>query len=270
MTDLIDELLQNAKQNDILGKITKKGPYGVVKYELDIDKKLSKILKKREGHYTTLKVHQNFLWSPRVKHYLIGQLRTTILRYFKQFNISAPNVLVVGLGNNSMVCDSIGQMSCKQLCIIDQNTLQNSTKEGHIGFVLPSVKGLTGVDSLDFIDAIIRKTSPNVVIAIDSLTASNIQRLGLTFQLSDAGICPGGGVGNFRGVVAFDTVGVPVLSIGVPLLIDISNLCDCDTNSPYKHFTPEEIDFVVERCANIIGSAINVSVFPLDVLQLYK
>lgn len=269
MTDLIDELLQNAKQNDILGKITKKGPYGIVKYELDVNNKLSKILQKRVGHYTTLKVQQNFLWSLRVKHYLIGQLRTTILRYFKIFNLSAPNVLVVGLGNGSMVCDSLGQMSCKQLCIIDKSSFQGNNS-GHIGFVLPNVKGMTGIDSLDFIDAIIRKTKPNVVIAIDSLTASSVQRLGLTFQLSDAGICPGGGVGNFKGILSLDNIGVPVLSIGVPLLIDISNLCDCDTFSPYKHFTPKEIDFVVERCASIIGSAINAAVFPIEVLQLYK
>ena len=271
MTDLVDELLNNAQQNDILGKITQKGAFGVTKYELDVDGHLSRVLGKGEGHYTTIKVRQNFLWSSKIRRYIINILKQTITKFLSKYTSAAPEVLVVGLGNGNMVCDSLGNLVCRDLCVIDKSIAQQ-LGIGRLSYLMPGVSGVTGIDSFDLIEATIRKTTPCIVCIIDSLTATSIDRLGLTFQCSDAGIVPGNGVGNGRHRLCFETLGVPVVSVGVPLLIGIQDLChglDIE-HSIYQHFTPKEIDFVIGRCAKIVGCAINESIYTKDILDIYK
>ena len=92
MTDLLDELLQNANQNKILGKITQKGAYGVLKYELNVNKKLSIILKKGTGHYVTFKAKQNFLWSKKLQNYISKQLCLSLNNFYKKlYGLLIPN-----------------------------------------------------------------------------------------------------------------------------------------------------------------------------------
>lgn len=269
MSDLIDELLNSAGQNDILGEITYKGAYGVLKYELDVDEQLSNILKKHVGHYVTIKVKQNFLWSHKISKYISNMLKNTIQNYLKKANLSAPFVLVVGLGNGNMVCDSLGDLVCRNLCVVDKQTAQQ-LNNGCISYLLPSVEGLTGINSFDLVQATIKTVKPNCVVVIDSLTATNVNRLGLTFQCSDAGISPGGGVGNGRHYLNKACLGVPVLSLGVPLLINVCDLCSCNCQMLYNYFTPKEIDFVIKKCASIISRAINQTVYSPQILDVYK
>lgn len=100
MSDLIDELLNSAGQNNILGKITKKGAYGTVKYELDIDKKLSLILHKAQGHYVTIKVHKNFLWSPKIRRYISNMFKTVVNNFFKKQKLAKARNLNVDKPRN--------------------------------------------------------------------------------------------------------------------------------------------------------------------------
>ena len=268
MTDLLDELLQNASQTKILGKITKRGAYGLLKYELTVNKKLGLVINKRAGHYVTFKANSNFLWSKKIQNYISKQICFSLNGFYKKLNISTTKVLVVGLGNGNMVCDSLGSLVCKGLCVINDSILSmlNLPK---LCYILPSVEGLTGISSYDVIYQTVRKIKPDVVLVVDSLTAYSLDRLGLTFQISNAGIMPGGGVGDGKKTLNQISLGIPVLSVGVPLLIGLESLTKAPQDSLYQHFTPKEIDFVIKKCATIISNAINISLYSKDILNRF-
>lgn len=265
MSDLIDELLASSKQNSVLGNITFCGAYGLKKFELDVDENLSKVIKKAPGHYVTLKFSQNFLWSTKIRKYLSKQVEKSIKNFTQKLNIK--KVLVVGLGNENMTCDSLGKLVTQELVVLDDE-LVSQFSSLKVCILNPGVEGVTGINSFDLIKSAVNCLKPNLLVAIDSLTANDISRLGFSVQLSDSGINPGGGVGKKQHVLNQETLGVPVLSIGVPLLISIENLTDnVQTNSFYRHFTPKEIDYVVEKCARIISSALNSSFYLPQVLN---
>ncbi len=268
MTDLLDELLQNANQNKILGKITQKGAYGVLKYELNVNKKLSIILKKGTGHYVTFKAKQNFLWSKKIQNYISKQLCLTLNNFYKKLNKNIIKLMVVGLGNGNMVCDSLGSLVCHGLCVVNSDIL-SALNLPKLCYILPSVEGLTGVSSYDIIYQTVRKIKPDVVLAVDSLTAFSLERLGLTFQVSNAGILPGGGVDSGKKILNKYSLGVPVISVGVPLLIGIESITQNSCDGIYRHFTPKEIDFVIKKCAYIISNAINNSLYSKDILNRF-
>ena len=268
MSDLIDELLQSSAQNDILGNITHRGAYGVLKYEIDITTSLRRVLHKDCGHYVTFKFKQNFLWSKRIQKYIAHLVSQSLQRYFEPFKLK--NILVVGLGNGNMVCDSLGKLVCQNLCIVDIK-LSNALQIPHLSYILPSVEGVTGISSFELINSLCKSVKPDMVLMVDSLTATSLTRLGFTIQLSNAGIMPGGGVGNGHKVLNHNTLNVPIVSLGVPLLININDM----SLQPrlytefYQHFTPKEIDYVIKECAKIIAMAINSCIYPPKLLDSF-
>lgn len=272
MSDLIDELLQSSTQNGILGEVTHRGAFGVLKYEIDIDTTLASVLHKAEGHYVTLKFKQNFLWSKKIRNYLAGLVAQSLKRFFASFKFKKlKNILVVGLGNGNMICDSLGKLVCQKLFVLDADLCQELDIP-RLSYVLPGVEGVNGVRSFDLVASLAKTTKPDLVVAIDSLTATSLSRLGFTIQLSDAGILPGGGVGNKKKAFNKSNLNLPVLSLGVPLLIAIQDLCpqDCQidfSKEYYQHFTPKEIDYVIDKCAKIIADGINQSVYTKQVLN---
>lgn len=269
MSDLIDELLQSSKQSEILGKITQKGAFGVNKFELFVNKKLSKELKKEEGHYVTIKLKPNFLWSPRIRKYVSNLLSEAIKKFFNFEKLKLKRILVVGLGNGNMVCDSLGELVCNGLLVLDEQT-SKVLNVPNLCFLLPSVKGVCGINSVSLISAAVQQTKPSCVVLVDSLTANDVERLGFSIQLSNAGIVPGAGVGQSKTMLNKTTLNVPVISVGVPMLISLKNLGVNNTNCYYTHFTPKEIDYVINKCANIISQAINASVYPSFILKSYN
>ena len=268
MSDLIDELLQSSKQSEILGKITKKGAFGVNKFELFVDEKLSKKLKKATGRYLTLKLKPNFLWSSKIQNYISNLLAQSLQKFFSLEKTTLKQILVVGLGNGNMVCDSLGKLVCEKLLVLDRQTAQVLNVPS-LSFLLPGVKGVCGINSILLTEAVVKKFKPSLIIVVDSLTANDVSRLGFSIQLSNSGIMPGGGVGQNNNVLSKGMLKVPVLSLGVPLLISLENL-GAKTDCYYTHFTPKEIDYVIEKCANILAKAINSSVYSNAILKTYN
>ena len=107
--------------------------------------------------------------------------------------------------------------------------------------------------------AVCRTIHPDAVIAIDALSARSPSRLGRTIQLSDTGIFPGSGIGNPRGAITKETVGAPVIAIGVPTVIDARRLSgdECDLRSEAMFVSPKEINGIVNAAARIISGGIN-------------
>ncbi len=185
-------------------------------------------------------------------------------------------VLVVGLGNADITPDAIGPESVEMILATRHITeeLSESIGLGNLrpvaGFI-PGVLGKTGIETAESIKGLVDSIKPCAVIVIDALAARRLKRLGNTVQMSDVGIVPGSGVGNARAAVNEETLGVPVISIGIPTVVDaetlVNDLTDDQKEISRKEnkemiITPREIDLVVERASKIIAVSINKALQP--------
>lgn len=209
------------------------------------------------------------------------------------------SVLVVGLGNRYITPDSIGPKTVGKITVT-----RHITKEAGTGFdfsvravsaVAPGVLGITGIETSEIVKGVVEHVKPSLVIAVDALAARKLSRLGTTVQLSDTGICPGSGVGNNRKELTEKTLGVPVIAIGVPMVVDAATLT-IDIMESISHYikektgndngglmtslapsehalinaalsdrnenmvvTPNDVDSISEQASNIIADGINMA-----------
>ncbi len=199
------------------------------------------------------------------------------------------NILVVGLGNESMTPDSIGPKVIKKV-FVTRHIFQFlpdavDKRMASVCAFAPGVLGVTGIESKDIISGICKNTDISAIIVIDALAARRSERMFSTFQLTDTGIEPGAGVGNKRSAISFESLGVPVIAIGIPTVVYASSLVydslkDAlslmaenekeekieETAQRISSFssddmvvTPKEIDIIAEDCAKIIADGINLS-----------
>lgn len=140
------------------------------------------------------------------------------------------SVLVVGLGNREVTPDALGPYVVDQLNIT-RHIVQEYGRyamEGEDGrsvsAVVPGVMAQTGMETAEIIKGIVGETSPDLIMVIDALAARSTKRLNRTIQISDAGIHPGAGVGNHRSAITKDTMGIPVIAIGVPTVVDAATI----------------------------------------------
>lgn len=138
-------------------------------------------------------------------------------------------VLVAGLGNDRITADSIGPrvagsvLVTRHIRVLDRSLFE-SAGFGELAAVAPGVLGQTGIESAEIIRSVVERIRPSCVIAIDALASRRLTRLASTVQISDTGICPGSGVSNTRTALSMETLGIPVLSIGVPTVVDAGTL----------------------------------------------
>ena len=141
-----------------------------------------------------------------------------------------PSILVVGLGNRKVTPDALGPYVADNL-----NITRHIVKEygkyamgmervNLISAIVPGVMGQTGMETVEIIRGVAKETKPDVIIAIDALAARSSKRLNRTIQIADTGIHPGSGVGNHRSAITKETVGVPVIAIGVPTVVDAATI----------------------------------------------
>lgn len=185
-------------------------------------------------------------------------------------------VLVVGLGNTDITPDAVGPESVEMVLATRHITRELSESIGlgelrSVAGFIPGVLGKTGIETAESIKGLVNSIKPCAVIIIDALAARKLRRLGNTVQMSDTGIVPGSGVGNARAAVNEETLGVPVISIGIPTVVDaetlVNDLTDDQKEISRKEnkemiITPREIDLVVERASKIIAVSINKALQP--------
>ena len=135
-------------------------------------------------------------------------------------------ILVIGLGNVLSTPDSLGPKVIDYITITNHLYEMNlcDSKYQKVAGLIPSVTGKTGIETFDQIKSIVDKIKPKIIIAIDSLAASSISRVNKTIQITNTGINPGSGIGNLRKEISFDTIGVPVIAIGVPTVVDATSI----------------------------------------------
>lgn len=134
-----------------------------------------------------------------------------------------------------------------------------------VSAIVPGVMGQTGMETMEIVKGIVEETKPDVVVAIDALAARNSKRLNRTIQVADTGIHPGSGVGNHRNGLTEESLGVPVIGIGVPTVVDAATIVG-DAIGEYPsalselnnmYVTSKDVDFQIQQISHILCDALN-------------
>mgnify|MGYP004551147787 FL=1 len=138
-------------------------------------------------------------------------------------------VLVAGLGNREITADSIGPKTVDRLTVTrhireHDEALFNSYFRVPLCAIAPGVLGQTGIETAELVGGVAKTARPDLILAVDALAARATERLGATVQISDSGIFPGSGIGNRRSEISMRTLGVPVIAIGVPTVVNSATL----------------------------------------------
>jgi len=220
ISDLISELNSEFSVFKAGGDEVKRGKYGtcIESYKISTARQ-EKIFGKEKGKYTLL-FFRDFLENDNACNYYQNAFKRALKGYLP--DVSTDDViLVVGLGNRHISADSLGAEVVKNLVV----TREMSKSLPKVCACVPSVLGLTGIETADTVEAIVGKIKPNIVIFVDALCASHSSRLGRSFQISDTIITPGDGVGNARKKAVLK--GVKIISIGVPFVVYSSTFVEC-------------------------------------------
>lgn len=183
------------------------------------------------------------------------------------------SVLVAGLGNREVTPDALGPNVVGNLMITRHVVREygkvalGKEKVHMVSGIVPGVMAQTGMETLEIVRGIIGETKPDLVVAIDALAARSSRRLNRTIQISDAGIHPGSGVGNHRSSLTKEALGVPIIAIGVPTVVDAATIVydatgDRNSISPNLNgmfVTPKDIDETVKRLSYTISEALNLA-----------
>lgn len=180
------------------------------------------LLNKKEGNYITIELTDitNYEDRENVGKVLVKEIKDILNKNNIKDNYEC---LVIGLGNKKSTPDALGPMVIDNILVTRHLfELNTDVKEGirKVSAIIPGVMGNTGIETIDIIKGIVDNVKPKFIIVIDSLCASSIERLNKTIQLTDTGIHPGSGIGNMRKEISKDTLGIPVIAIGVPMVVE--------------------------------------------------
>ncbi len=215
------------------------------------------------GQYDTLQTERADLLDADQLDDAQAEVAAGICRIFDISEIFPGRILVCGLGNPYLTPDAIGYAAAREVKPTmhikewDSKTFR-SLNCAEIAVVTPGVAATSGLDAAVIIRGVCDIIKPDAVIAIDALATRDVSRLGSTVQICNTGISPGSGLGNPRLVIGRETVGVPVIAIGVPTVIDARVLSsDDDYSSTPMFVSPKEINEIVSSAAKMIGGGIN-------------
>ncbi|TDT51113.1 GPR endopeptidase [Fonticella tunisiensis] len=263
----------------------------------------SKIMGKPKGTYITMEI-------PKINHYDANMQDDLSRGVAKQLSkvISIKDgqtAFVVGLGNWNVTPDALGPKVVSRLMITRhlKKYVPDTIDEGinPVCALAPGVLGLTGIETAEVVQGVVEKIKPDVLIVIDALASRKTERVATTIQIGDTGISPGSGVGNRRMEFNTKTMGIPVIAIGVPTVVDAATLANdtmdmmldrlieqtknnkefykmlknVDKNEKYMMIreilslengnmmvTPKEIDSLVDTMSKIIANGINIALHP--------
>ncbi len=186
-------------------------------------------------------------------------------------------VLVVGLGNRGVTADSLGPLVIDNLYVTRHVLLEYGAAayEGHtnmISGIVPGVMAKTGMESMEIVRGVAESTNPDVIIVVDALAARSTKRLNRTIQITNTGIHPGSGVGNHRSTLNKQTLGKPVIAIGIPTVVDAATIVNDAVGRNYDdipvtnitelanmYVTGKDIDEIIKRLSFTVSEGINMA-----------
>lgn len=225
-------------------------------------------LGKGKGRYITLECGEISQFSENYE-----QMATELSKELSRL-LPEGDVLVVGLGNRDITPDAVGVLTAEKVLATRHLRSELREEDSFLTSLRPvsclagGVMGQTGIETAELISAVCREINPKAVIAADALACSDISRLGRTIQISDSGISPGSGVSNARRELSENTLGVPVIAIGVPTVVDMHTIVrsltgnEIDEKLPNMMVTPRDIDRLTERGAQLIAYGIDLALQP--------
>lgn len=260
------------------------------------------IMGKPLGTYVTIESPPLKINDPYVKDEIITAMSKSMTILLGNRLQPKDTVLLVGLGNWRATADALGPKFI-EYSPITRHYFQHAPEalvEGMrpVSGIAPGVLGITGLETYEVIKGVVDSVKPGVLVVVDALAAQNVDRIGNTIQMSNTGIQPGGGVGNARHALTEQELGIPVIAIGCPTIVNaaiiaqqaIQNFCtasntlfnDMTATNAIKNtlsifggslaVTPKEVDEIIENTARIISMGVATSLFPgvsREQLELY-
>lgn len=258
-----------------------------------------KAIGKPKGTYVTIDLNNLKIAQEQEIEVAANCISEELKEIIKKHVEEKSEILVVGLGNESVTPDSLGPKVIREVDVtrhilqympqyLDKNTRAVSA-------IAPGVLGTTGIETVEILKGIIENTKPKLLIVIDALASRSIKRISSTIQISDTGIVPGAGVGNKRSEISEKTLGIPVVAIGIPTVVELATLVSegidifidrlqdkaksneylnkLQQNDKYEEVkealnigeynmivTPKEIDGLIENMKDIVTRGINFAI----------
>lgn len=258
----------------VVSRDTEENGYKITTVEI-LDDEGAKALGKPPGIYVTMEIdklvrREDNAFSLGAE--ALGKVLASVIKLK-----DSDSVLVVGLGNEAITPDAIGPLTAKNTMVtrhlVEKMPEQFGTMR-RVSVLISGVLGTTGIETAEFIRAVVEKLKPDQVIVVDALASRKLARICRTVQIADTGIVPGSGVGNARNAINRDTLGVPVTAIGVPTVVDAATLAaDLTEQAGIKNVypedlnkyggdmivTPKEIDNNVSDIAKLVGYGLNLA-----------
>ncbi len=184
---------------------------------------------KPKGCYITIEAEQ-MLEEDGGCHREISKVFSEQLKQFLPADYSNSKILIVGLGNREVTPDALGPKVLDHLFITRHlikeygKYLLEFDKCCSVSGIVPGVMAQTGMETVEIMRGVVEETKPDLVVVIDALAARSIKRLNRTIQITDTGIVPGSGVGNYRNAINREHLGVPVIAIGIPTVVDAATI----------------------------------------------
>lgn len=223
---------------------------------------------KSRGTYLTLEAPG--LASPDEDYH--REVSEVIADLLRELTGTAESVLVAGLGNRDVTPDALGPQAVSNL-MITRHLIREYGREMMgmdgccvVSGIVPGVMAQTGMETSEILQGIIEETRPDLLIVIDALAARSTRRLGRTVQITDTGIQPGSGVGNHRGSLTKESLGIPVIAIGVPTVVEAAAIVydaqgNCEKMPPHLNgmfVTPKNIDEMIKQLSFTLSEALNM------------
>ena len=243
----------------------------------------AKTMHKPIGTYITMEM-PNLVLEDDEYHMEVAKKLAENIRQLLNVEGETYVALVVGLGNREVTPDALGPLAVENLNITrhiikEYGDCALQTKAHSVSAITPGVMAQTGMETYEIVKGVVDMTSPDVVFVIDALAARNTKRLNRTIQITDTGILPGSGVGNHRNEISKETLGVPVIAIGVPTVVDAATivrdtmeniLSTLDKEDQYEFMqdviaphlygmfvTPKDIDEAIEKIGITLAEGLN-------------
>ena len=222
----------------------------------------ARLLSKPAGKYVTVNVGK--LWQTDADTF--KECADVISGVIKSMRRGSGAVLAAGVGNRAVTADALGPLAASHMIAthhISGTDVCVKSGLGDLAVVSPGVLSQTGIEAAKQIKSAAENVKPALIIVVDSLAAAGIETLSTSVQITDTGISPGSGVGNDRGELSVRTLGVPVVAVGVPTVVDAAALLpDGCAEDGYKalqgyYVCPKDSDRSVSELARLIGYAVN-------------
>lgn len=246
-TDLALESVYTHQNDGIQKKTEQKKECTVTRIEITTEE-ASQLVEKPMGNFITLELEKNLGVDPDSIENLVQILAEEIRKLLPEVK---GRILVVGLGNRMITPDALGPDTMERI-MVTNHAMQYLQEGGNGDFspvsaICPGVLGITGIETAEIVKGVVERYQPSVVIAVDALCARTPKRMFRTLQLTDTGIHPGSGVGNRRDGLNQESLGVPVIAVGVPTVVD----SDCIVHTAISRFF--EANNSLEEAGNMIG-----------------